>query len=65
MTRMSGSGRGGCPVTELELEAWDAVWQRYYDRGVLLGMTPNQSVHRAYREMSERFGQRPSKEINR
>lgn len=48
-------------MTVLELAAWDAVWQRYYDRGVLLGMTPNQSVHRAYREMSER----PSKEINR
>jgi hypothetical protein len=51
-------------VTVLELAAWDAVWQRFYDRGVLLGMTPNQSIRRADREMSERFGQRP-KEINR
>lgn len=52
-------------MTVLELAAWDAVWQRFYDRGVARGMTPNQSVHRADREMSERFGQRPSKEINR
>ena len=46
-------------MTVLELAAWDAVWQRYYDRGVQLGLTPNQSVARADRELTDRFGPRP------
>jgi hypothetical protein len=46
-------------VTVLELAAWDAVWQRFYDRGVQLGLTPNQSISRADDEMSARYGPRP------
>lgn len=38
---------------------WDAVWQRFYDRGIALGMSPNASVHRADDLMLERHGERP------
>jgi hypothetical protein len=47
-------------VTELELAAWDAVWQRFYDRGVQLGLTPNRSITRADDEMNARYGHRPA-----
>jgi hypothetical protein len=46
-------------VTVLEQAAWDAVWQRFYDRGVQLGLTPNQSIRRADDEMAVRYGPRP------
>lgn len=49
-------------MTPLELEAWDAVWQRWYSRGLALNLTPNQSVHRADDEMTTRYGPRPEKE---
>jgi hypothetical protein len=31
-------------VTALALADWDAVWQRFYDRGVILGLSPNASI---------------------
>lgn len=40
-------------------EQWDQVWQRFYDRGLVLGLTPNQSITRADAEMLERHGVRP------
>ena len=43
----------------LALEAWDAVWQRFYDRGVQLGMSPNASIARADDEMAVRYAPRP------
>jgi hypothetical protein len=46
-------------VTVLDLEAWDAVWQRFYDRGVILGLSPNASIARADDEMAARYEPRP------
>lgn len=46
----------------LTLAEWDAVWQRFYDRGVALGMSPNRSVARADDEMVARHGDRPRAE---
>lgn len=53
-------------MTALELAAWDAIWQRWYDRGLVLGLSPNRSIARADDEMDARgYGQRPTqKEIN-
>jgi len=49
-------------VTVLELADWDAVWQRFYDRGVQLGMSPNASIARADDEMAARYPPRPQPE---
>lgn len=46
-------------MTALDLDAWDAVWQRFYDRGVQLGMSPNASIARADDEMAARYAPRP------
>jgi hypothetical protein len=49
-------------VTALALADWDAVWQRFYDRGVQLGMSPNASIARADDEMAARYQPRPEEE---
>ena len=46
-------------MTVLDLEAWDAIWQRFYDRGVQLGLSPNRAVARADDEMAVRYAPRP------
>jgi hypothetical protein len=49
-------------MTVLDLAAWDAVWQRFYDRGIQLGLTPNASIARADDEMAARYQPRPEEE---
>lgn len=49
-------------MTVLELAAWDAVWQRWYERSVVLGLSPNKAIVRADDEMDTRYGQRPTEE---
>lgn len=47
-------------------QEWDSLWCRWYERAVKRGKTPNEAIPIAYREMSERFGDRPpeAKETN-